>query len=58
MTFEKTCFLYFRLINWNFCFVFIVKTMTMICVVVKSVIVCYLVVKKGLLMNQLVKCVI
>ena len=37
LTFEETFFLYFRLIYWNFCFVFIVKTLTMICIVVKSV---------------------
>ena len=41
----------------EFLFCIYMKTMAMICIVVKSVMICQLVVKTGLLTNQLMICV-
>ena len=42
---RKLCFCFFRLINCRFCFIYVVKTMAMICIAVKSVKTCLLVVQ-------------
>ena len=51
---KKSCFLDFRLIKWRYCCVYIVKTLILILIAAKTVMICLFVCKTGLLMTQLI----